>query len=419
MAKLAPTSIKYVIKARIKAKGVIEKPDVIGAVFGQTEGLLGSELDLRELQRTGRIGRIEVNLDSKDGSSEGEIIIPSALDSAETSLIAATLETIERVGPCEAKIVLEKVEDTRSDKRKYVIDKAKDILKQLMESGGESDEMSEGIKEAVRTGEITSYKGVPAGPAVPESENIIIVEGRADILNLLKYGIRETIAAGGTGVSDVVVEISKEKNATVFVDGDRGGKLIVRELLQKGADIDFVAIAPEGKEVEELSQKEAYKALREKVSAEQFMSLDKGSEGFRRGRRQTGSGGPRQGSYDRSGRRERRRDDRYDRRSPRQSERAEKPDQKESELYKSTMKDIKGSKSAYIFDNKGEILGKVPISELPSTLKETDNPYAVLLDGKIDSKLSFVAKTRGVRFLVGTEKDSISTSVNLLTEKDL
>src|SRR3989338_8254033 len=165
MAKLAPTSIKYIIRAKIKASGIIEKPDVIGAVFGQTEGLLGSELDLRELQQTGRICRIDVTIKSAEGVSEGEIIIPSSLDASETALIAATLETIERVGPCTAEIKLVAVEDTRSDKRKYVVDKAKDILKGLMDAGEGTNlsEVSEQIKESVREGEITNLNGLAAG----------------------------------------------------------------------------------------------------------------------------------------------------------------------------------------------------------------------------------------------------------------
>ena len=270
MAKLAPTSTKYIVKASIKAKGIVEKPDVIGAVFGQTEGLLGADLDLRELQRTGRIGRIEVNLNTIEGNSEGEIIIPSSLDGAETALIAATLETIERVGPCNAEIKLISVEDTRADKRKFVVDKAKEILKTLSEAGvPNADEVSEQIKAAVRTDEITNYQGSPCGPNLLESENIIIVEGRADVVNLLKYGIKNTIAIEGTSVPPAVAELTKVKSATVFVDGDRGGELIIKELSIKG-DIDFVTAAPRGKEVEELSQKEVFKALRDKIPLESY-----------------------------------------------------------------------------------------------------------------------------------------------------
>src|SRR3989338_8194187 len=188
MSKLAPTTIKYQIKANITATGVVEKPDVIGAIFGQTEGLLGSELNLRELQRTGKIGRIEVKIKSENGKSDGTIIIPSALNSSETALIAATLETIDRIGPCTAAVKLEKVEDVMEDKRSAVISKAQEILKTMMETSEPNiEEVSEQIKESVRSGEITIYQGLPAGPDVATADNLIIVEGRADVLNLLRY----------------------------------------------------------------------------------------------------------------------------------------------------------------------------------------------------------------------------------------
>ena len=69
MAKLAQNFAKYLIHARLQAKGIVEKPDVIGAIFGQTEGLLGADMDLRELQRTGRVGRIEVDVKNNKGFS--------------------------------------------------------------------------------------------------------------------------------------------------------------------------------------------------------------------------------------------------------------------------------------------------------------------------------------------------------------
>ena len=92
MAKVSPVSIKYMIHASFKAEGPLEKPDVIGAIFGQTEGLLGSELEMRELQKEGKIGRIEVNITPKGGKSIGNIEIPSSLDIVETSILAAAIE---------------------------------------------------------------------------------------------------------------------------------------------------------------------------------------------------------------------------------------------------------------------------------------------------------------------------------------
>jgi len=430
MSKLAPTSIKYIIKAHIKAKGVVEKPDIIGAVFGQTEGLLGSDLDLRELQRTGRIGRIEVKISSNNGNSEGEIIIPSSLDSAETALIAATMETIERIGPCTAKIKLLSVEDMRSEKRKYVVDKAKEILKELMDQGvPDSTEISEQIKEAVRTGEITSFKGLPCGPNIFDSDDIVIVEGRADVLNLLKFGIRNTVAIEGTSVPPVVTELTKQKVVTIFVDGDRGGQLITKELMQRG-EIDFIATAPEGKEVEELTKKEAYKALRDKVPADQ---LKKES-----GRPPQKEVAPKEEKPERRYERRERRDDRRgdrrddrrdrgrgrygrDRREPREPMPPRKTaiNAKQKDEFKKTLGGLVGTRAACIFNDKGELLGKVPVTELENTIKGLDNPYAIVFDGKVDYNLGNVAKMKGVKILVGMEKETFNSPITILSRKDL
>ena len=62
------STTKYIINAQFEVDGVVEKPDVVGAIFGQTEGLLGEDLDLRELQKTGRIGRIDISVKSRNGN---------------------------------------------------------------------------------------------------------------------------------------------------------------------------------------------------------------------------------------------------------------------------------------------------------------------------------------------------------------
>ncbi|MGM5479840.1 MAG: DNA primase DnaG, partial [Nanobdellota archaeon] len=271
MAKIAQASAKYIIHTTIQIDGVVDRPDVIGAVFGQTEGLLGEDLELREMQKSGRIGRIEVNTDTKNGKTSGEIIIPSSLDKAETSIVAAALEIIQRIGPCNAKIKVTKIEDIRITKRKQVIDRAKQLLRNLVESTApDTQEIADEVAYSVRVAEIQEYgkDRLPAGPNIEESDEIMVVEGRADVLNLLKYGFKNAVAVGGTGIKNTIIDLCKEKTVTVFVDGDRGGDLIVKEL-QNMTEIDFVTKAPSGKEVEELTKKEIHKALRAKVSSEQ------------------------------------------------------------------------------------------------------------------------------------------------------
>ncbi|MHB8584298.1 MAG: DNA primase DnaG [Thermoplasmatota archaeon] len=270
-----PTTTKYLIRAEINADGVVEKPDVVGAIFGQTEGLLGNELDLRDLQKSGRIGRIEVDVDSKKGKSVGTIILPSSLDKVETAILAAALESIDRVGPCKAEIKVRGVEDVRIAKRKAVIDRARQLLHQLVESaGGESEDITDAVRDTIRVEEIVSFgaERLPAGPNVSKSDAILIVEGRNDVINLLKHGIKNAIAVEGTSVPKTIIDLTKDKVATAFVDGDRGGELILKELLQT-AEVDFIARAPRSREVEELTQKQIMKSLRNKIPAEQFVEM--------------------------------------------------------------------------------------------------------------------------------------------------
>ncbi|MCJ2531141.1 MAG: DNA primase [Candidatus Thermoplasmatota archaeon] len=270
-----PNTTKYQIRAQLEAEGVVEKPDVIGAVFGQTEGLLGEELDLRDLQKNGRIGRIEVNVVSKKGKTDGSILIPSSLDQVETSILAAGLETIDRIGPCRATVSVEGVDDVRITKRTQVVDRAKEILSEMLAgSKATSIDLKEEVRQAVQVADIVSFgpDKLPAGPNVEDTDAIIVVEGRSDVLNLLKVGIKNSIAAEGTHIPAAIGNLSKEKVVTAFVDGDRGGDLILKELLQV-AEVDFVAKAPRGLEVEELTQKQIMKALRNKMPTEQFVDM--------------------------------------------------------------------------------------------------------------------------------------------------
>ncbi|ABS55364.1 TOPRIM domain protein [Methanoregula boonei 6A8] len=266
----SPDTTKYLIHISLTAEGVVEKPDVVGAIFGQTEGLLGEDLDLRDLQRTGRVGRIDVQIASKKGETSGEILISTSLDRAETAILAASLETIDRVGPCVAHVSVKMVEDIRVSKRKKIVERAKEILVERFDDGTiDSDELLDDVRQTLRVEKIGTIgeEKLPAGPNVLESDAIIIVEGRADVINLLRYGIKNTVAVEGTNIPKSIVELTEKKTTTAFFDGDRGGELILRELLQV-ADIDFVAFSPRGKSVEDMSKKEVIKTLRNKVPVE-------------------------------------------------------------------------------------------------------------------------------------------------------
>ncbi len=282
MAKVAPPFVKYIIYATIYVDGVVEKPDVIGAIFGQTEGLLGPELDLRELQRSGKIGRINVELRHEENKTIGEIIIPTSLNRFETTLIGAALETVNRVGPAHATIKVSKIEDVRKTKVQYILERAKELLNRLInEELPDTKELLLYLEYSQKMKTLIEYgpEKLPAGPDIDRSEEIILVEGRADVLNLLKYGITNVIALNGLNIPKTIVELSKKKIVTVFFDGDRAGELLIKEAMLNNVEIDYVARPEPGKEVEELSRKEIMTALKNRIEFSQVKSYYEKLEG--------------------------------------------------------------------------------------------------------------------------------------------
>ena len=262
---------KYLIHADITAAGVVERSDVVGAVFGQTEGLLGDELDLRDLQDSKKVGRIDVEIRSESGQSFGEITVASGLDRVETAILAAALETIEQVGPCRAEIEVSEIEDVRSAKRREVVERATELLNDFEEKSIQTADIVETVRQQVRVADVTDYEGLPAGPRVADSDAIVVVEGRSDVMQLLKYGIKNAVAVEGTDVPDAIADLTAGRTVTSFLDGDRGGDLILKELAQVG-DVDYVAVTPTGTSVEDLSRSEVMSALRDKVPYETVAS---------------------------------------------------------------------------------------------------------------------------------------------------
>ncbi len=269
MAKISPVSIKYTISADFESEGLLEKPDVIGALFGQTEGLLGSDLELRELQKEGKIGRIDVELTTENGKTKGQITIPSALDKTETTIIAAALETIEKIGPTDAKITITEIEDVRGGKRDYIMERAKQLLSGIKGSELESQEIGQELRESSRTMKITTYGDEQLSAGDLSGNEVIVVEGRADVVNMLKHNITNVIGMNGTKLPAEIAKLGQTKELTLFVDGDRGGKLIATNVCAN-AKIAYIAQAPDGKEVEELAGKDLHLALRKKVAPEEF-----------------------------------------------------------------------------------------------------------------------------------------------------
>jgi DNA primase len=405
MGKVYLDTVKYIIYARVEINGLVEKPDIIGAIFGQTEGLIGEELDLRELQKNGRIGRIEVNLHAKGGKTIGEVTIPSSLDVVDTSVIAAAVETVERVGPCEAKFSIIKVEDVRNVKRKIVIERAKEIVKKLLSTEiPESREITDLIRNEVKKEEVTTYgpEKLPAGPNLDEYDEIILVEGRADVINLLKNGINNVIAVGGVDskVPESIVNLSRKKTITLFVDGDRGGELIFKNLINQ-IEIDYLARAPIGSEVEELSRKEIIKALRLKIPIQQIIAkkeeryeieipVIEESKEEKVEKTQLESG---------------KETEEIAREKIEPADVEKEIKSKEAKVFFfDVLKSMEGSLNAKIFDKDLNLIKEVPVRDVTENL---DGAYAVVLDGIITQRIIDLAEVKNVKIIVGVNKGNI------------
>ena len=419
-----PTSSKYLIRASIRANGVVNKSDVVGAVFGQTEGLLGDELDLRDLQKSGRMGRVEVEIKSDKGKSVGEIVISSSMDQVETSVFAAALETVERVGPCKATVKITTLEDSRSSKREIIIDRARTLLINLIKgSRGAGSTITDTVRQVLQTEEIVRFKGkLPAGPNVNTSDAVIVVEGRGDVLNLLRHGIKNAVAVEGTNIPKEVVALSKERTVTAFVDGDRGGEMIIQELLQV-AEVDFICRAPDNTEVEHLTHKQIMKSLRDKSSAELFMEQNKWSR--------PGSSGTKAKSSDKKTRRG----------TKSKSSKEEKATPKEKEVTKEVTKEVpaeaavaspvfvkqldqlQGTKNARLLMG-DEVADEVSISGLQEVLetRKDNGVNTLVMDGIITQRLIELVPKAGIKIIVAEKKGPLPrdpVGITMFTREDL
>jgi len=456
MAKTYLSAVKYEVLANYEVQGVVEKPDIVGAIFGQCEGLLGEDMDLKELQQSGKIGRIEITVKKGKGTTFGEVVIPSSLDQVKTSILAATVETVEKVGPFEAKVKVTKIQDTRKEKRETITDRAKELLKHMQQHEGmESSELADTIKTEIRTEKIVNFRNLQAGPEVESSPEIIVVEGRADVLKLLSYGMNNAVAMNGGNIDTPLIQLCKEKTVTVLIDGDRGGELNAKKLgsLTK---VDFVAKAPDGKEVEELVQKEILMALKKKVEFKnafdnnaQAQATFEGREGFqprnsfqprregfvpREQRHDHPRGDNRQfgRSFDRGGYNNRPNfghDRGRDNFRPRPFNnnfrpnnfgynnapafvpaQREEPVPAEMLALKKDFEKLKGKSKARLLDAKQKKIGKdIEVKDLLEALqKQKKKVNTILFDGIITNRLVEAAEAKGVEAIIGVKKGQVN-----------
>ena len=379
--------VKYMVRLRFDVDGVVERADVIGAIFGQTEGLFGPEMNLNELQKSWKVGRIEINLESKNDRTRGEVIIPMSTDIGTAALISAAVESVDKVGPCSARFTLSGIEDVRASKRKQIVDRAKLIVREWSsKTASEGDNVLKDVSESTKRARVVNFglENLPAGPGVYTSDLVYLVEGRADVVLFLRAGIENVVALEGTSVPDSIKELSKKKRLIAVLDGDRGGDLIEKELAQV-VRVEKVIRAPTGKEVEELTPIDVINMLK----------------------------GERGEAPPAAGRRAR------ERAVEKAPEGPEEPIvTKVREMYPS----LNGTLEAVLLDEKLQEVGRYPISELVQKMESASGANFLVFDGIVTQRLVESATKVGVKGIIGHrtgELSDVPEDVRIGTFRDL
>jgi DNA primase len=381
--------VKYLVRLRFEVDGVVERADVIGAIFGQTEGLFGPEMNLNELQKSWKVGRIEINLESKNDKTRGEVIVPMSTDVGTAALIAAAVESVDKVGPCSARFTMEAIEDVRAAKRKQIVDRAKLIVREWSsKTSSEGENLLKDVTESTKRARVINYglENLPAGPGVYSSELVYLVEGRADVVLFLRAGIENVVALEGTSIPDSIIELGKKKRLIAVLDGDRGGDLIEKELAQV-VRVEKVIRAPTGKEVEDLTPIDVINMLKaEKVAPATPSRRERSAEPVSE--------------------------------RPAQEEPDEPVVVKTRELYPG----LNGTLEAVLLDKSLQEVGRFPISELVQKMEGSNGAQFLIFDGIVTQRLVESAAKVGVKGIIGHrtgELGDIPDDVRIGTFRDL
>ena len=400
--------VKYHVKLKFEVDGLVEKADIIGAIFGQTEGLLGPEMNLNELQKVSKVGRIEVNVDTKSNIAKGDALIPMSTDISTAALIAAAIESIDKVGPFQARFGLFGIDDIRAIKKKVIVDRAKKIVQEwATKTISEGEEMLKDVYDASKPGKLTAFgkAQLACGTGVFDSDWIILVEGRADVINLLRAGFDNAIAIEGAKIDETVTKLTEGKKVIAFLDGDRAGDLILKEL-QGLVKIDKILRAPHGREVEECTPIEIAELLRDTMpfvstDGQQISSLqmqhpesrqtqrrDKQEQVVQEEQQQiqfTSNNGINQ-----------------------QAENAEI-----LSAVREVYPQINETLEAVLLDSSMKTLIKIPVSEVVKKLNNTEGAKMLILDGIVTQRLVEAAYKAGIEYIVGHRMSELKKSADL------
>lgn len=410
--------VKYHVKLKFEVDGLVEKADIIGAIFGQTEGLLGPEMNLNELQKVSKVGRIEVNVDTRSNMAKGDAVIPMSTDISTAALIAAAIESIDKVGPFQAKFGLSGIDDIRAIKKKVIVDRAKKIVQEwATKTISEGEEMLKDVYDASKPGKLTAFgkAQLACGTGVFDSDWIILVEGRADVINLLRAGFDNAIAIEGAKIDETIIKLTDGKKVIAFLDGDRAGDLILKEL-HGVVNIDKVLRAPTGREVEECTPLEIAEILKEgmlfagangqegRVIIPQQQQTER-RQNTKRDRQEQGMGEEREIQVNSGG----------------PSVTVSEDNADILSAVKEVYPQINETLEAVVLDGSMKILLKVPVSDVVKKLDRIEGAKMLVLDGIVTQRLVDAADKVGIEYIVGHRTADLkkSTDVRVRTFGDM
>lgn len=418
--------VKYHVKLRFEVDGLVEKADIIGAIFGQTEGLLGPEMNLNELQKVSKVGRIEVNVDSRSNMAKGDALIPMSTDISTAALIAAAIESIDKVGPFQAKFLLVGIDDIRAIKKRIIVDRAKKIVQEwATKTISEGEEMLKDVYDASKPGRLTAFgkAQLACGTGVFDSDWIILVEGRADVINLLRAGFDNSIAIEGAKIDETITKLTEGKKVVAFIDGDRAGDLILKEL-QGLVSVHKVLRAPAGREVEELTPLEITEILKETISPTTTIEGKQGTTVPRQVQiAEEQPEGPEIKLQRRGEKRESQ--DMIAEINHHISSSQKTIDTEDTPEVLSAVKElyplINETLEAVILDSSMRTILKLPVSDLIKKLNGTEGANILVLDGIITQRLVEAANKIGIEYIIGHRTGELrkTSDIKVRTFRDM
>ena len=191
------------------------------------------------------------------------------------------------------------------------------------------------------------------------------------------------------------------------------------------ADIDYVAWAPEGKEVEELTKKEIIKSLRSKGPAEQvinelfakgksFYELMKEREQQPPASIEKAEEAPMESKTEvqkEIHKKEPKIEAKIPEREEKKEERFIKPIRvsklSEIDKFSKWIEEVKRDSKAILLDENESILAEIPIRDLSNSLNNKENIYAIIFNGIITQRLIDIVSEKGVKYLLAARKSNV------------